>query len=313
MTSTWMAVLATGLAAAASAQELRQTPAPDAIDRAAVEKSIVATKIAVEAGLTTGAPYSAEAVNEANQTLADGNRITQKTVTRVYRDGEGRTRHEELNDAGEVVSASIVDPVAHASYVLDPSTRTAYRGPMFAMAAMFKGQPAAMVATRNDKQALEAAARVKLEKELGAARERTATGTAPPPPPPPPPPAGGIAPPPPPPPAPLPGMRAKMVSEAKEGSKEDLGPQTIEGVNARGTRTTWTIPAGAIGNLQPIRIVSEQWMSPDLQILVLTKHSDPRTGDNTYRLQNIVRAEPDRSLFTVPPDYTLKESGIRKE
>jgi hypothetical protein len=108
-------------------------------------------------------------------------------------------------------------------------------------------------------------------------------------------------------------MKARMVSEAKEGTREDLGRQTIEGVNAAGTRTTWTIPAGAIGNLQPIRIVSEQWMSPDLRILVLTKHSDPRTGENTYRLQNIVRAEPDRSLFTVPADYTLKESGIRKE
>jgi hypothetical protein len=307
-----MVVLAVGLAAAASAQELRPTPAPDISDRAAVEKSIVATKIAVEAGLTTGAPYSAEAVNEANQTLADGNRITQKTVTRVYRDGEGRTRREELNDAGEVVSASIVDPVAHASYVLDPATRTAYRGPMFAMATKFKEQPGALVATRNDKQALEAAARVKLEKELGAARERTATGTTPPPPPPPPPP-GGIAPPPPPPPAPLAGMKARMVSEAKEGTREDLGRQTIEGVNATGTRTTWTIPSGAIGNLQPIKIVSEQWMSADLQILVLTKHSDPRTGENTYRLQNIVRAEPDRSLFTVPADYTLRESGIRKE
>ena len=104
-----------------------------------------------------------------------------------------------------------------------------------------------------------------------------------------------------------------MAGEVKAGTREDLGRQTIEGVSATGTRTTWTIPAGAIGNLQPIKIVSEQWLSPDLQVLVLTRHSDPRTGENTYRLQNIVRAEPDRSLFTVPADYTLKESGIRKE
>ena len=100
---------------------------------------------------------------------------------------------------------------------------------------------------------------------------------------------------------------------AAESSKEDLGRQIVEGVTATGTRMTWTIPAGAIGNLQPIKIVSEQWLSPELQLLVLTKHADPRTGDNIYRLQNIVRAEPDRSLFTLPPDYTLKESGIRKE
>ena len=81
---------------------------------------------------------------------------------------------------------------------------------------------------------------------------------------------------------------------------------------ATGTRTTTVIPAGAIGNEQPIRIVSEQWFSPDLELLVLTRHSDPRTGDTTYRLTNIVRGDPDRSLFEVPADYTVKESGIRR-
>jgi hypothetical protein len=44
----------------------------------------------------------------------------------------------------------------------------------------------------------------------------------------------------------------------------------------------------------------------------MTKHTDPRSGETTYRLQSIVRAEPDRSLFTVPSDYTLKESKIRE-
>jgi hypothetical protein len=93
---------------------------------------------------------------------------------------------------------------------------------------------------------------------------------------------------------------------------ENLGQQTVEGVPATGSRSTTTIPAGAIGNLQPIKIVAEQWVSTDLQVLVMTKHSDPRSGETTYRLQSIVRAEPDRSLFTVPADYTMKESGIRE-
>ena len=93
---------------------------------------------------------------------------------------------------------------------------------------------------------------------------------------------------------------------------EDLGRQNIEGVSATGTRSITTIPAGAIGNLQPIKVVNEQWLSPDLQVLVMTKHSDPRSGETTYRLQSIVRAEPDRSLFSVPADYTMKESGIRE-
>ena len=94
---------------------------------------------------------------------------------------------------------------------------------------------------------------------------------------------------------------------------EDLGEQTIEGVTATGTRTTTEIPAGAIGNEQPIKIVSEQWFSHELQLLIVTRHSDPRIGETTYRLTGIVRAEPASSLFDVPPDYTLHESAIRRE
>jgi hypothetical protein len=45
---------------------------------------------------------------------------------------------------------------------------------------------------------------------------------------------------------------------------------------------------------------------------VMTRHSDPRSGDTTYRLTNIVRAGPDPSLFMVPPDYTVKDTGIRR-
>ena len=94
-------------------------------------------------------------------------------------------------------------------------------------------------------------------------------------------------------------------------NKEDLGTQVVEGVVATGTRTTTTIPAGTNGNEQPI--VSEQWFSPDLKVLVMTKHNDPRTGETTYRLTNIVQTEPARSLFEVPADYTLKDSVIRRQ
>ena len=44
----------------------------------------------------------------------------------------------------------------------------------------------------------------------------------------------------------------------------------------------------------------------------MTRHNDPRMGESSYRLTNIVRAEPDGSLFMVPADYTVKETGIRK-
>jgi hypothetical protein len=81
---------------------------------------------------------------------------------------------------------------------------------------------------------------------------------------------------------------------------------------AKGTRSTTTIEAGAIGNAQPMQIVSEQWYSEDLKVLVMTKHSDPRTGETTYRLTNVQLAEPSASLFQVPADYTLKDSVIRR-
>ncbi|MGH9882249.1 MAG: hypothetical protein ACRD6N_12505, partial [Pyrinomonadaceae bacterium] len=89
---------------------------------------------------------------------------------------------------------------------------------------------------------------------------------------------------------------------------ESLGKQNIEGVEAEGTRTTVTIPAGEIGNEREIEIVSERWYSPELQTIVMSRHSDPRFGENTYRLTNINRTEPARSLFEVPADYTVKEA-----
>jgi hypothetical protein len=85
-----------------------------------------------------------------------------------------------------------------------------------------------------------------------------------------------------------------------------LGTQTINGVSATGTRTTRTIPAGAIGNQKPIVITVERWYSEDLQTGVLTKRSDPRTGDTVTQVTNIQRQEPAASLFQVPSDYTIQ-------
>ena len=89
--------------------------------------------------------------------------------------------------------------------------------------------------------------------------------------------------------------------------KESLGTQFMEGVSAQGDRRTNTIEAGAIGNDRPIQIVSEHWYSPDLQMDVMTRHSDPRSGEEITRLVNINRAEPDPSLFAVPAGYQMVE------
>jgi TonB family protein len=99
-----------------------------------------------------------------------------------------------------------------------------------------------------------------------------------------------------------PGNRVKVESRI-----EQLGTQMVEGIAAEGTRYIDTIPAGAIGNEREINIVRERWYSPELQMVVLTKHVDPRYGESTQRLTNIDRNEPDASLFQVPDGYEIKE------
>jgi hypothetical protein len=98
-------------------------------------------------------------------------------------------------------------------------------------------------------------------------------------------------------------------ADQKDVVTTSLGTQTINGVQAEGTRYTRTIPAGAIGNQNAIVITSERWYSSELQMVVLSKRSDPRTGETVTQLTNIQRTEPDASLFQVPSNYTVKQGG----
>jgi hypothetical protein len=98
---------------------------------------------------------------------------------------------------------------------------------------------------------------------------------------------------------------------SESGRTEALGKEVIEGFVAEGTRTTISIPAGRIGNNEPLEIVHERWYSPELQTILLSKHSDPRWGETVYKLYNIDRSTPDRSLFSLPAQSTLKRKRIR--
>jgi hypothetical protein len=262
----------------------------------------------VEARITTGRPYSAEATTEFTQVLGDGNRIARKTTIRIYRDSDGRTRREELGTDGVVKSVSIYDPVAHVSYVLDPSTRTARKS-----AIRIAYPAAASTLSEEEKKRIEARTVV----------DRGSAGS----------PVGGVvlaAPSEVPPQAVTEELRKRQQAEIAAGAggrgrgvmqpairipqdakEESLGQKVIEGVMADGKRVTTVLPAGAIGNQQPITVLTEQWFSPDLEILVMTRHSDPRSGDTTYTVANIVRAEPQGALFDVPADYTMLESPYR--
>jgi hypothetical protein len=111
-----------------------------------------------------------------------------------------------------------------------------------------------------------------------------------------------------------PGGEGKGTEAKKETTTESLGTQTINGISAQGTRYTRTIPAGAMGNEKPIAIVTDRWYSPDLQITVMTKRTDPRMGETVFQLTNIQKQEPAATLFQVPSDYTIQQGhgGGRK-
>jgi hypothetical protein len=258
--------------------------------RAATE---VAARVPLERAMK-GAPYSAETIVEGSQVLADGNRINRKTTGRVYRDGEGRTRREEDRPNGPA-TISITDPVGGFSYSLDTTNKVAWRTPMGAAGAIMGKIEATQVdAARQDEAKRSAETAAAGRRIIAVSPTPTPPAAA----------AGGRA---------APGdplMRTPAPAMAPNAGP--LEYKMIDGLHVEGRKTTRTIPAGQIGNEQPITVVSEQWRSPDLNVLVMTKHVDPRTGESTYRLTNVVRAEPDRSLFMVPADYEVKDTGIRR-
>ena len=87
---------------------------------------------------------------------------------------------------------------------------------------------------------------------------------------------------------------------------EQLGTKTILGLTAQGTRVTRTIPAGQIGNTKAISVVTERWVSTDLQIPLSMTHNDPMMGTMTSTVTSVTRGEPDASLFQVPSDYKIE-------
>jgi hypothetical protein len=86
---------------------------------------------------------------------------------------------------------------------------------------------------------------------------------------------------------------------------EDLGTNTIENIDVRGTRRTVIIPAQANGTGAPLTVVDEYWYSEDLHVNLLLRHSDPRTGEQTVTLSQIVREEPAQEFFEAPQGYKI--------
>ena len=107
----------------------------------------------------------------------------------------------------------------------------------------------------------------------------------------------------------LPGM--PMTPRGK-GETKELGTRDFDGIKAEGRQTTHTIPAGAIGNEKPIVVATERWFSPELNVVVLAKTSDPRAGETVYRLANVKRADPSAELFRLPDGYRVRGERMPK-
>jgi hypothetical protein len=235
------------------------------------------TFVGFEAGLgnqvVTGAPYSATITSEFQQTLPDGNKIERKTTTAVYRDSQGRTRREQTLPAIGKYSASSNAP--QAIFINDPVAGVSYvLDPARKTARQMPGPKMKFFAGGPERPA----------------RGAVAVGPGP----------GG----------PLPGKRLERAQDPNV-TTESLGAQNIEGILVQGSRVTRTIPAGSVGNQNPIRVTSERWYSPDLMLNLSVKNTDPMRGTNSTTLSNIRRDEPSASLFQVPSDYTVKEPPNR--
>lgn len=271
---------------------------------AAQDAKVIAELAAKAENVMKNSPFSAEAVSESVQTLADGNRIVRNSTTKLYRNSEGRFRRELKSGSGGMLGGAysfgsgvtILDPVAGHRYLLDPEQRTARTALLRAARppVRVRGE-AAPPEPQNpppapDKFLPEVRVIAPVDVEVAIPTVpgvpgvyRTVAPAI----------AGGL------------DVYTTAASAKYDSRTEELGSRNIEGVEAEGTRTTTTIPADAIGNERPIEIVYERWHSKELGLTVMSIHSDPRFGEQTYRLTNIVRTEPDPSLFTLPSGYKV--------
>jgi hypothetical protein len=227
----------------------------------------------------TGAPYQAEKVSRSVQTLIDGTVITHETTGIIARDAEGRMREELYIVSSGQVGGREMDKTLQSATVGDPLAHT-------------------MLIWTGDKS--KVAMQMQLPSLPGTGKGNGMIGML------------GAAPPPPPgfvrkPGAPVAGI-AKGPDGLTEGVRtEELGHQSIEGVLVTGKRVTTTIPTGKVGNDRPIVVVHEEWLSPELKIVVKTMDTDPRSGEQTMELKGLVRADPDAAMFRAPDGYQVKD------
>ena len=251
------------------------------------QQKVVLELVAADAQMVKGKPYSADTSTETVQTLTDGNRIVHRTVSKFYRDSDGRTRREQTfgnvdleHPSPHEVKVFVDDPVSGAAFVLDPGSKSADRvqrtrkfldernGEDVGTNIMFKSVNEGEDVEQNGPGRMM----IKFRDEHSGDSNTSLF---------------------------------RIESDKRDVAKEDLGTRNIEGVDCKGTRQTITIQAGAVGNEKPISIVTETWFAPTIAAVVESTTDDPRYGKTTYQLTNVQLNEPSRSLFEPPANFKL--------
>ncbi len=271
--------------------------------------ALAGAMLGIRGNTVKNAPYSAETVSERVQTLADGNQIDEQTSSMSYRDSAGRTRQELRDSKGEVRAVTLRDAEGKVTWILHPQDKTAIQGGDFGAMARtriaqrrMEGKLPAVerkaapggeeIIVKRVERAGEAGDGVRKDVRIwvmrnlsdgqGGAHTGMATQLVPM----------------------LAGTAGEMKWAAKASTRE-LGTRDFDGVKAEGKLRSYEIPAGEVGNRNPIVVSDESWYAPQLQITLYTKHSDPRSGDLIFRVKGLKREEPAPALFVVPPDYTV--------
>ncbi|MGA3126905.1 MAG: hypothetical protein ABSD13_09310 [Candidatus Korobacteraceae bacterium] len=297
-----------------------------------------------------GKPMFAEFITEHHQSFTDGNRISRTTASYIYRDAAGRIRRESQLSvpgfpAGFAASTfiTIVDQQLGYGYVLDPQEMIAHRYELNAAVPAYVArlstqsvgsallgsnlkQPAASSASPAASEAASTTTHwhmhvFPLHRSRATAENTAASGSA----------QGAGAP------GASGGSAVGQLSSGflSENSDlpsaptmridqpflaapnpmrtENLGEQSILGFHVHGTRVLTTLPAGQIGNERPIDIVSEQWFSPELEVVMRSMHRDPWAGEFTTTVTRIRRGDQPASLFEVPAAYKVIDAASEDE
>ncbi len=249
------------------------------------------------------APFSADVITQYDRTLDNGGHIHRESPGKIFRDSQGRMRTESQSPAVPVGSEkydhiTINDPVQQVIIYLNPKNKTAT---IFHFGEVGPTAPGA--SSKRSKPKQKAAIHVGGQPAIHSGPTDTLGLQNVP--------SGQ-------------GNISSVQTPAATAAKTDatifastpgvtivpLGSKIIEGVSVTGTRTTRTINAGTMGNDKPLFSITDNWVSSELKVTVLTVTDDGQGGHSTMKLVNIIRSEPNAMLFQIPGDYTVKETAV---